>query len=47
VIGRPEPARAGRHAPAPNLIGRAQAKLAASIRTVGGGAAAAQEWEEF
>lgn len=46
-FGRPEPAMSGRHAPAPNPVGRAQARLAASIRSSGNAAAAAQEWEEF
>jgi methyl-accepting chemotaxis protein len=46
--GWAEPARSGRHAPAPNPVARVQAKLAASMRPSGGGAAAlAQEWEEF
>ena len=46
MIGRPQPARAGLHAPALNPVGRAQARLAASIRG-GDGGAAAREWEEF
>jgi methyl-accepting chemotaxis protein len=42
---RPTPARAGRHAPAPNPVARAQAKIAASMG--GRGAAADAAWEEF
>ncbi|MDR3509649.1 MAG: methyl-accepting chemotaxis protein [Caulobacteraceae bacterium] len=46
--GRPQVAQPGRHAPARNPVGQAQAKLAASLRS--GGAQPASrptEWEEF
>ena len=45
---RPQVARAGRHAPAPNPVGRAQARISTYARG-GGGVAAAQSnsWEEF
>jgi methyl-accepting chemotaxis protein len=46
LIGdRPELAVPGRHAPATNPVGRAQAKVARALRV--GGAAVAQQWEEF
>ena len=41
---RPELAQPGRHAPGPNPVARAQARVAAFA---GGSAAAATEWEEF
>ncbi len=44
--GRPEPAQAGRHAPAANPVAQAQRKIAAFARKPTGGAAA-QVWEEF
>jgi methyl-accepting chemotaxis protein len=43
---RIETARPGRHAPAPNLVGRAQERLVAYART-GGSAQPVQSWEEF
>ena len=43
---RPEPARPGRHAPAPNPVARAQAKIASAMRS-GPAQAAASDWEEF
>jgi methyl-accepting chemotaxis protein len=48
VSRRPEPALAGRHAPANTPAGRAQARTGAQFRPGRGGAAvAARTWEEF
>jgi len=41
--GRPQLAQAGRHAPAPNPVGRAQASLARAVAAP----PASREWEEF
>ncbi len=46
----PQPARPGRHAPAGNPVGRAQAKLATAVRSGAlsvAPAASTSEWEEF
>ena len=46
--GRPQVARPGRHAPAPNPVARAQSKIASAVRSGGLKAAAATtSWEEF
>ena len=43
----PQPARAGRHAPAPNPVARAQARIATAVQRLDQPASGTDDWEEF